>query len=193
MIARLRPLVACLALGFLAACASPPPQPSFPDIRFTSETPLVLDAASIQIVTRYQPGEAERAFPMPPLRAVQNWAQDRLRAGGHRGIARFTITDASVTEKDLPVQGGLNGAFTNQVSQQYDIALDATLDLLDERGVPIRTVAAAAARSGGAMQSASPNERDQVRYDMVKALMADFDREMTQQIRDNFGLYLLSR
>lgn len=190
---RLRLAALCLGLGLLAACAPPPPQPSSPDLRFTDETPLVLDAASLQIVTRYQPGAAEATFPVTPLRAAQNWAEDRLRMAGHRGIARFTITDASATVKNLPIQGGLSGAFTDQVSQRYDVALSATLELLDERGVPIRTVAAAAARSDGVLESASPNQRDQVRYDLVRALMADFDRAMTQQIRDNFGLYLLSR
>ena len=47
--------------------------------------------------------------------------------------ARFTIANASATVKDLPMQGGLSGTFTDQVSQQYDVALDAALEILDTR------------------------------------------------------------
>ena len=36
----------------------------------------------------------------------------------------------------------------------------------------------------------TPNQRDQTWYDMTKAMMADFDRQMTAEIQKNFGYYL---
>ena len=94
----------------------------------------MLQASQIEVRTRYQPSEADNAFPVSPLRAIQNWARDRLRASGQGGPARFTIADATAKINDLPVQGGISGAFTDQVSQQYDAAVDAALELLDIAG-----------------------------------------------------------
>lgn len=187
-------LLVALSAGLLASCGPPPPlPPTFPDIRFNSANPLQLDAARIDIRSLQQSGESDRGFPVSPLQAMQNWARDRLRTGGTSNVARFTIVTASASEKSLPVKGGVSGTFTDQVSQQYDVAVEGTLEILDSRGVALRTVHVSATRSRSVLQSATPNERDTVRYELVKALMGDFDEQMGAQIRDNFGLYLLSR
>jgi hypothetical protein len=180
-------------LALLAACGPPPEVPKYPDLRFTGEPPILLEASQIEIRTLYQPSDADRAFPVPPVQALQNWARDRLRASGRGGPARFTIGRASTTTKDLPIQGGISGTFTDQLSQQYDVAIDATLELLDEHGMALRTVHVTASRSQSVLQSATPNDREKARYDLVKAVMASVDQQLEQQIRNNFGLYLLSR
>lgn len=186
-------LLVGLSLGFLASCGPPPEVPTYPDLHFTGQPPLLLDAGPIDIMSLYQPAETDRTFPVPPLQAVQDWARDRLRTSGHGGPARFTIRDASAVVKDLPMKGGVSGTFTDQVSQEYTVAVDVTLEILDTRNVIVRTVHITASRSQSVLQSATPNDRDKARYELVKALMADFDRQIEQQIRDNFGLYLLSR
>lgn len=187
-------LVSGLCLGLLSSCGPPPPlPPKFPDIRFTGAPPLVIDAAQIDIRALDMPSSADRSFPVSPLQAMENWGRDRLKASGHGNMARFTIVKASATETNLPVKGGVSGTFTDQVSQQYDVAVEATVEILDAHGMALRSVHAAASRSQSVLQSATPNDRDQVRYDLVKAVMGDFDQQMEQQIRDNFGLYLLSR
>jgi hypothetical protein len=181
------------SLALLSSCGPPPDVPKYPDIRFTGEPPILIEANQIAVQTLYQPAAADQTYPVPPLQAVQNWARDRLRASGRGGPARFTIGNASATVKDFSVKGGVSGTFTDQISQQYDVALDVTLEILDTHGLSIRSVHVTASRSQSVLQSATPNDRDQARYDLVKALMADFDRQIEQQIRDNFGLYLLSR
>lgn len=187
-------LLAGLSLGLLASCGPPPPPaPAYPDIRFTGAPPLVLDAGQIDVRALDLPSSSDRAFPVSPLEAMQNWARDRLRAGGRGAPARYTIIKASAAEKNLPVQGGVSGTFTDQVSQQYDVAAEATLEILDSHGMALRSIHVSATRSRSVLQSATPNDRDQARYDLVKALMGDFDQQMETQIRDNFGLYLLSR
>lgn len=176
----------------LFACAPPPEAPTFADLRFTNEPPLLLQAAQIEIRTLYQPTDADNAFPVPPVRAVQNWARDRLRANGQGGPARFTIANASGTVKDLPIQGGLSGTFTDQVSQQYDVAIDAALELFDSTGVAIRSARVTATRSRTVLQSATANDRERVRYELVRDLMADFDSQAQSRITSGFGQYLLS-
>jgi hypothetical protein len=186
-------LISGAMLALLASCGPPPETPRYPDIRFTGEPPILLAANQINIVTVYQQTEGERAFTVTPFQALQNWARDRLRANGQGGPARFTITNAAATVTDMPIQGGISGTLTDQVSQRYDIAIDVTLEILDNHGLALRSVHVTAARSQSVLQSATPNDRDKVRYDLVKSVMTDFDRQIEQQIRDNFGLYLISR
>jgi hypothetical protein len=175
----------------LVSCAPPPEAPEFPDIRFTGEPPLMLQASQVEIRTLYQPGDADNAFPVSPLRAIQNWARDRLRANGQGGPARFTIADATARVQDLPVQGGLTGTFTDQVSQKYDIALDAALELLDTTGVVVRSARVTVSRSATVLQSATANQRARTRYNMVRDMMAEFDSQAQARIGAGFGQYLL--
>jgi hypothetical protein len=182
----------CLGSGLtLASCGPPQETPSFPDIRFTNEPPLVLQAAQIEIRTIYRPGDADNAFPVSPLRAIQNWARDRLRANGQGGPARFTIADATAKVTDLPVKGGISGTFTDQVSQQYDVAIDAALELLDTTGAALRSARVTVSRSATVLQSASANERARTRYNLVREMMSDFDRQAQQRIISGFGQYVL--
>lgn len=182
----------CLGSGLaLVSCAPPPEAPSFPDIRFTGEPPLLLQAAQIEIRTRYQPGDADNAFPVSPLRAIQNWARDRLRANGQGGPARFTIADATAKVTDLTTKGGISGTFTDQVSQQYDVALDAALELLDTTGVAVRSARVTVSRSATVLQSATANDRARTRYNLVREMMSDFDSQAQSRISSGFGQYLL--
>lgn len=189
-------LVAGLSLGSglaLASCSPPPPPaPSFPDIRFTGEPAFMLQAAQVEIRTFYRPTDDDSAYPVSPLRALQNWARDRLRASGQGGPARFTIANASATIKDLPIKGGISGTFTDQVSQQYDVAIDAALEILDTTGAVMRSMRVTVARSRTVLQSATANDRAQARYDMVREIMAEFDRQAESRIGASFGSYLLS-
>ena len=67
------------------------------------------------------------------------------------------------------------------------------IEILDDHGLAARTVHVTANRSRTALQSATPVQREQIRYEMVRDLMADFDRQAETQLRNNFGTYLLSR
>ncbi|HEY1504163.1 MAG TPA: hypothetical protein VGF92_07675, partial [Stellaceae bacterium] len=168
----------CVGSGLTLVCCAPPPEsPSFPDIRFTGAPPFILRASQIEIRTLYQAGDADNAFPVSPLRAIQNWARDRLRAAGQGGPARFTIASAAAKIADVPVKGGISGTFTDQVSQQYDVALDAALELLDTTGFALRTARVTVSRSATVLQSASANERAKVRYNLVRDMMSDFDNQ----------------
>ena len=183
----------CLGSGLaLVSCAPPPEAPSFPDIRFTAEPTFILQASQIEIRTLYQPGDADNAFPVSPLRAIQNWARDRLRARGQGGPARFTIADATARIADVPIKGGVSGTFTDQVSQQYDVAIDAALELLDTTGVALRSARVTVSRSATVLQSATANDRARTRYGLVRDMMSDFDKQAQARIDGGFGPYLLS-
>ena len=45
-------------------------------------------------------------------------------------------------------------------------------------------------RSQSVLNSASPNQREQIYYDMTKQLMADFDAKMESDVRATFLPYI---
>jgi hypothetical protein len=186
-------LPAALALvGMLAACESAPPRPTYPDIHFTSAPAIRLAVGGVDIRSEFKPSfrspNVEHLFPVPPARAAENWAHDRLQAaGGGAQRARFTIQDASVTETELPKKTGLTATFTKEPAEQYDATLACTLEIVDDHGVPVRSVAVKVTRSHTVLEGITPNERDQAWYDMTKTLMADFDQQMSAEISAHFG------
>jgi hypothetical protein len=96
-----------------------------------------------------------------------------------------------VIEVDLPRKTGFfSTTFTTQESERYDMKLVARLDLIDAKGLVVRTASVTGIRSQSVTDDISPNKRDQVWYDMLKAAMTDFDKQMESEIRGNFGFYL---
>ena len=190
----LRPsLVAALCLA-LAACAPAPARPTYPDLHFTERPPLRLDVASVDVRNDYQmPFRApnvEHDFPVSPGHAAENWARDRLKPVGRDGRAVFAIRDASVVEIELPKEGGITGALTTAPAQRYDMRLEASVQILD-RGGEARSATAQVTRSQSVLEGITPNERDQAWYSMTQAAMADFDRQMETEIRNNFGNFVV--
>jgi hypothetical protein len=190
---RLNILAMALLTG-LAACDTAPPRPTYPDIRFTGAAPIRLAVNAVDVGGEYKPTfrppHVEHLFPVPPAQAAENWAHDRLQAGGGSARARFTIQDASVIETELPKKSeGISGAFKKEATERYDATLRAKLDILDARGLPLRTVTVKVVRSQSVLEGITPNERDQTWYDMTKAIMADFDQQMSAEISANLGGY----
>jgi hypothetical protein len=192
----LRLVITALALaGTLAACESPPPAPTFPDIRFSGEPPIRLAVSTVEVQSEFKPGfqspHVEHLFPVPPARAMENWAHDRLvAAGGSNAHARFVIEDASVVEVELKKKSeGISGAFTKEPAQRYDATVAATLQIVDDRGLPVRTASVKVTRSQSVLEGITPNDRDKAWYEMTKGLMADFDQQMSAEISAHFGGY----
>jgi hypothetical protein len=133
----------------------------------------------------------EHRFPVTPLHALENWAHDRLKPVGKSGRVVLRIANASVTETELPTTQGIQGAFTTQVSERYDLSIEASVQLYDATGFLARSANVRTQRSQSVLQDISPNDRDRTWYDMTKDAMADFDRQMTNEIGSNFGLFLV--
>jgi hypothetical protein len=191
----IRPLLFAALVAALGACTNmPPPRPVFPELRFTAEPPIPLDARRIEIVPSYRPGggptHVEERPPLALPHVAETWARDRLRAVGARGTVVATITDASVTETALPKEEGFKATFTRQIDTRYDASVAITVVLRDERGVMLRSATARAERSRTTVEGTTLDERDRLLYQLETELMADLDRELETQIRDHFGFYV---
>jgi hypothetical protein len=194
MIIRRLALCAPFLLG-IAACASEPPPSRFPEIHFTGEPPILLDVARVEIVNQFQPSfhppEVEHQFAVPPQRALENLGKERFKATSPASgrIARFTINEAKVVEAALPLKQGLKADFTTQQAQRYDGDVDIKLDIYDEHGTVVRTASAHATRSRTVAEDITPNDRDQVWYEMTDELAHTADQVLEQYINANFYPY----
>ncbi len=197
MIIRLRQILAVAMLAIVASCTSASPPPNFPDLHFLALPPFRLNVSEIQVVDQFSPTfqepNVEHQFPVPPQRALHNWAADRLRAAapGSGYVARFTIIDASVRESDLPKKEGLKAVFTTQQAERYDGHVSVRLQIINPQGVAERTATAEAAVSRSVPEGITLNERDTVWYEMTRDLMADLDRQIQRQVDASFAPFLL--
>lgn len=179
--------VLCIAALTLAACPPPPPRPNYPDITFSNRPPINLDVAEIKVDVPYiEPLESPHvgeSFPVPPLRAARNWAQQRLRAVGRRGSVTVTIVEASAVEAELKQAGGLKGLFTKQQAQRYDVTINMEILAVDPVGPRSARAAAQVKRSTTVPENADLNEREEIQYKLTKDAMDEFDKAMEGQIR----------
>jgi hypothetical protein len=198
MTLRLRQTLAVALVATAAACSSEPPPPAkFADIHFLALPPFRLDVSEVQIDDQFQPTfkapNVEHEFPVPPQRALENWAHDRLLAVGPTSgyVARFTVIDASVREANLPKKTGLTAMFTTEQAERYDGHVSVRLQIINPQGVAERTATAEASRTRSVAEGVTLNERDQIWYDMTRDLMADLDRQLQQEIDGSFRPFRL--
>jgi hypothetical protein len=185
-------IVLAAVAGPLAGCGSGPPrQQSFADLRFTNEPPLRLGVASLEVNDEYRPNfdppHFEQRLPIPLPHVADNWARDRLQPAGTSGRAVAVITDASVVEIKLPKETGLSATFTNQLDTQYDARVGIRVEIRDDRGGDMRMAEGHAERTMTTAEGTTLEERDRMLYQMEAQLMADLDRQLETQIRNNFG------
>ena len=184
-------LAAVLSLG-LAACDTPVQLQKLPELTFAHLQPMKLDVARIEVVSQYRPPlrapNVEHLFPTPPLKAMKQWAKDRLRAVGRSGSATLIITTASAIETALPVQTGFKATFTKQQTKRYDLTVEARLEVSspNRRG----NTTAHASRFSTVREDASINDREKIWFDLTEALVHDFDKAMEKNVRQHLRAWL---
>lgn len=185
-------LVLAAAATPLAGCGNePPPRQDFADLRFTTEPPLRLNVASVEVSDEYRPNfdppHFEQRFPIPLPHVADNWARDRLQAVGTSGRAVAVIIDASAVEINLPKESGVTTVFTNQPDTQYHARVGIRVEARDDRGGATRMAEAHAERSATMVEGTTLADRDRMLYQMESELMVELDRQLETQIRNNFG------
>jgi hypothetical protein len=151
---------------------------------------LSLNVAKLETMSSYKPPmsapNVDHLFHTSPAGALGRWAEDRLRAVGKNGFARFTIIEASVTETQLDMKKGIIGAFTKDQSERYDAVLEAKLEIFDDSGLSIGFARAKATRSVTVREDSSVNQREQAWFRLTEELVIDIDAELEK----NISMYL---
>jgi len=184
-------LAVVFALG-LAACETPVQVQNLPDLTFSHLKPIKLNVAKIEVVSQYQsplkPPYVEHLFPTPPVKALKQWAKDRLRAVGRTGTAQLVILNAAAVEVQLQKQTGLRAAFTKQQSQRYELTVEVRLDIV--QGKARGNTTAHATRFSTIGEDASINARERLWFDLTEALVGNFDKAMEENIRRHMAAWL---
>lgn len=183
-------LASAFALG---GCESVPPQ-KLPDLTYSHLATMNFAAGRREIVDRFRPRmgppSIDHLVPAPPAKALRRWAQDRIQATGGSGSVRFVILDAMVTETPLKMEEGFKAGFTKQQAGRYDARIEAAVEIVDLLGMVKGRADAVVTRSITVREDASLNERAKVQFDMVEALMKDFDAEIEKNIRQYLANWL---
>ncbi len=188
-------LLMFVALAGLAACESPPrPEPRFPPLNFSSEPPINLDVASIQVVDHTSaapaPGDVRQYFPISLTEAVRAWARQRLHAVGTHNTARVIIETASATGKRLKNVQGMRGFFGSGPAEQYEAELRVRLEIRNDRGFQAAAVEASATRTTTAQANVTPSAQKDIFYSMTKEMIRGIDHEMEKNIKTFMPNYL---
>ena len=190
-----RLLIAGLATLALAACETAVPIQRFPEITFAHLPKVGLNVTKIEVASEFRPTlqapHIEHLMPSSPDKAMRRWAEDRLQAKGVTNVARFTINEATVTEAPLAVESGFKGAFKKQQAARYEAKVAATIEIVDERGFRRAFASSRVSRSQTLGEDASLNDRDRLWFELVDALMKDFNAEMEQDLRSHVGAFLM--
>ena len=193
-------LAACL--GGLAACTNPPDPVRFPDLTYAHLGAIRLAVARIEIVDVYRPPLAapnvEHRMPAAPAATLRRWAEDRLVAAGGpgaaQGSARFVIRDARVTETELPRTSGVQGLFTTDQGQRYDLRMEVALEVLDAgsgaNGGVAGSVGAVATRSRTIAENATLDERERLWFSMVEEATSALTAELERRMRQTLARYI---
>lgn len=182
------------SIGVLAGCASSVEQQRLPSLSYGHLGALNLDTARIEVASEFvaplKAPNIEHQVPEAPEKAMRQWGNDRLLAAGKSGTARLTILDSSVTETRLPMDKGISGAFKKEQASRFDSAVEARLELFDDRGFRRGIAAARVTLSRTIGEEATLNERDKALFTLVEDLMKQFNVQMEANIREHLGGFL---
>ena len=187
----IRLLVAVILLA--GGCIEAPPAPQYPDITFTDKPKIQMAVGKVEVVDKYLPPgrrpNVEHEFPVRPAAMLARWVSDRLQATGGPAVVRVIINDAAATETNLDTTKGIKGLFKDQRAQRYDVGLDVRVEV-EEGGFTRAHADAQAKRSRTVAESITLSDREQVYYEITKALGQDIDAELEMNIRQFLAAYL---
>ena len=193
----MKTVVVLLTVGVLAgACETPPPIQTFAEITFAHLEPLNINVAKVEVENAYrtggESGHVENRFPVPPVKAMEQWVVDRLKpiGGPASGKLRLVITDAGVLETVLKKDKSAKGVFTKQQSHRYDLTAGGRLEIYDAAGARAGYSVAKATRTVTTREDINLNEREKIWFGATEKLMADFNREMETNIRRYVGAWV---
>ena len=195
MVMSRRQFVVISGAGLLTACTGkPPPEPAVekPIITFRHRPPIGFDVARIDIqqpfVSKGVPPNVEHLLTNPPARVAERWALDRLKTRGDNGLARYSILDASIVEKQLKTDKSLQSLFKTQVDTLYEGRIEIRLDVQNAGGSGFAT--AIVTRSQTVKEDLTLNERDALLIEFVEQMGRDLDARMNDEILRSLSRFM---
>jgi len=176
-----------IALAWVAAACQTAPTAQVPMLSFTHLPAISLGVGQKEVVSNYlvplKEPNVEHRMATSPQKAFSLWVSQRIATRGQAGVAKFTLEDASVIEVPLERTKGVKGLFTKDQSERYEATLKAKVELFDPSGKKLGFASAQVKRTITVGESVSLNEREQIWFELVEALMKDFDKTFEANMR----------
>lgn len=186
--------ICILAMFGLTGCVTAGPQASYPEITFTHLQPIKLNVADIIYEPRYQQPIAApnigHEFPTPPVKAVERWIADRLRAVGTVGQAKIVVHRATATETKLQVKKGITGAFTTDQDWRYDVHVQVSIRAVDPNRKMTGQASVVAQQSRTMPEDASLSEREDIWFTLTETVIRKFNKAFEAQIRKDLAKFI---
>ena len=163
-----------LAVLSLATCGAPPKPRDFPPTTYDYLPQIRLNVASVEIDNRFVPAsrdEVSAQAPIPPITALRQMANDRLKAFGSSGKAILVIRDASL------IKG------SNEILGHMAVELDVYTS--DNRRAGFATAEVTQRRSG------EIKDLQGTLYDLTKTMMDRMNVELEFQARRSLRDWIL--
>jgi hypothetical protein len=185
---------AWVGLVSLVGCNTPPPQQKLPEITYAEMALIRLDVRAVEVIWSYAPPykapNVDHLFAVPPGRAAERWANDRLKPEGSQGLARFIIRNASVVQTRLKTTGGVSGLFKAEQSDRYDAVLEVELRLQDSSGLKDGVVSARATATQTVPENITLNDLEKTWFGMTESLMRELNKQLEANIRAHLQPFL---
>ena len=181
-------LVAGFLSVFLAACETPANAPSYPELTWGHLAPITFKASSVEIVDNYvaplKSPNLDHEFPTTPEAALQRWTVDRIHAGDDTlNAVRVTIQDASAVGVPLKTKDGIKGLFYKEQAFRINAALEVLIEVRDGTGRVKSRATSRVIRRRTVPEETSPNDLDRIYFDLLEAVMKDFNLRMELEVR----------
>jgi hypothetical protein len=152
-------------------------------------TPLRLNVAEIEVAPPAE-GAVQVAPPATarPEREMARMAEDRLRAVGITGTARFVVDSAVLTRAALPQSGGW---FSRDPGERLSCTLRCRVEVLSGEGRRIGFAEAEARRTRTLEDGASNAARARAMEELLRQTMDDLNVEFEYQLRRNLRAWLM--
>jgi hypothetical protein len=191
----MRKFAILLTALLLTACQEAPQNYTLTPISFSQQAPIRIDVARVNIIEDYKPTfkrpNVEHEFATSPMQAVRTWANERIQPVGQNGSLEVIIKEASVREVELPKSDGFRGFVTDDQSERYDAVLEVTLRLYDGVNPLARHEGSVTVtRSKSINEKATIADRELLWHNMVRDMMATYDKEAELRLRRYFVNYL---
>ena len=121
---------------------------------------------------------------------IKKWAGDHLQAAGQTGVATVIIKNASVTEQNLAVKGGIENAFTRQQGVKYTAQAEVVIEAKGQDS--FATTDATATRSVTLPENPSPLEKQDAYYTLLTGLMKDLDQNLNTGIQSHMERFIIT-
>ncbi|HEY1722172.1 MAG TPA: hypothetical protein VGG27_13075 [Magnetospirillaceae bacterium] len=185
-----------LAIGLgVAACANNLPVDSkFPPVSFADHKPYVFNVARVEIVPKFTSSSTsphiEYSMPVSPENAFKRWVEDRIKPVGTTGVLRVVINDASATDTPIQRDPDASQLFNTEQTSRIDMALNVSLQVLDERQFVKAEVTGQATRNRTLPEGIKLNERDKILYEMTVDLVKSLSDQLDPQISSTLMPYM---